>query len=283
MSRKLNMLLGAGAIVAGYVAYNIIPNLFYRRGFTRHEMDLLTIAAHRGGAGLGLENTLSGIENGIAAGADVIEIDVRLTNDEEVVVCHDRSIDRTTNGVGNIDELTLAEIPSFKVTDASGNPVSECMPTLADVLETVAGRCKLLIEIKHEEGKYAIERKVVELVHKYNACDSVAIQSFSDESLAEIHRLDPSIRLEKLLVFRLKGLPAIFDGGLSVFDYGKYSHVSSFNFYYRSVTRSMIETLHRHGKEVKIWTLAGPGDTPHLPVDGIITDRPDLWRENRRK
>ena len=137
--------------------------------------------------------------------------------------------------------------------------------------------------IKHEEGKYAIERKVVELVHKYNACGSVAIQSFSDESLAEIHRLDPSIRLEKLLVFRLKGLPAIFDGGLSVFDYGKYSHVSSFNFYYRSVTRSMIETLHRHGKEVKIWTLAGPGDTPHLPVDGIITDRPDLWRENRRK
>ena len=282
MSKKLNMLFGAGAIIAGYIAYNVVPNLFYRRGYTSHEMDLLTIAGHRGGAGLGRENTLSCIERGIEAGADVVEVDVHLTQDGEVVVCHDKSIDRTTNGMGNIADLTLAEVQSFHVVDDAGNPTPEFIPTLAEVLETVSGRCKLLIEIKHQTGRYEVERKVVETVHSFGASEWVSVQSFSDESLAEVHRIDPSIKLEKLLIFRVKGLPAIYDGGFASFDYEKYSYISSFNFYYRSVTRRMIETLHEHGKEVKIWTLVGPEDTPHLPVDGIITDRPDLWRKNRK-
>lgn len=278
MNKKLNMLLGVGAIAAGYVAYNVIPNLFYRRGYTRHEMDELTIIAHRGGAGLGAENTLSCIERGIEAGADVIEVDVHLTLDGEVVVCHDKNIDRTTNGMGNIASLALHELQEFYIVDQAGNPTPEHIPTLAEVIDTVAGRSKLLIEIKHESGRYDVERRVVEIVNRYNAQEWVSVQSFSDESLAEVHRLNSELRLEKLLIFRVKGIPAVFDGGFTAFDYDKYEHVSSFNFYYRSVTRSMIERLHKHGKEVKIWTLAGPEDTPHLPVDGIITDRPDLWR-----
>ena len=127
------------------------------------------------------------------------------------------------------------------------------------------------------------ERKVVEIIHDAGISDSVAVQSFSDESLDELHRLDGTLRLEKLVFFGVKGLPKIFDGGFSTFDYAKYTHVSSFNFYYRSLTRRMVDALHSHGKQVKIWTLAGPEDTPHLPVDGIITDRPDLWRSNRNK
>ncbi len=281
MNKKLNMLLGAGAIAAGYVAYNVIPNLFYRRGYTRHEMDELAIIAHRGGAGLGRENTLSCIEHGIEAGADVIEIDVHLTADGEVVVCHDKSIDRTTTGMGNIADLPLAEVQKFHIVDHAGNPTPEHIPTLAEVIEAVAGRCKLLIEVKHENGRYDVERKMVEVVHRYDAQNWVSVQSFSDESLAEVNRIDPVLRLEKLLIFRVKGVPAVFDGGFTAFDYEKYNYVSSFNFYYRSVTRNIIERLHEHGKQVKIWTLAGPEDTPHLPVDGIITDRPDLWRRNR--
>lgn len=283
MNKKLNILFGVGSIIAGYVAYNVIPNLFYRRGYTFHEMDMLSIIAHRGGAGLGEENTLLCIERGIEAGADVVEVDVHMTSDGEVVVCHDDSIDRTTNGMGRISDLTLEQVQSFRVVDNAGNPTSEHIPTLAEVVNAVAGKCKLLIEIKHEHGRYDIERKVVEIIYDAGISDSVAVQSFSDESLDELHRLDGTLRLEKLVFFGVKGLPKIFDGGFSTFDYAKYTHVSSFNFYYRSLTRRMVDALHSHGKQVKIWTLAGPEDTPHLPVDGIITDRPDLWRSNRNK
>ncbi len=97
-------------------------------------------------------------------------------------------------------------------------------------------------------------------------------ENFSDEALA------PELRLEKLLICRMRGLPMIFDGGFSAFDYDRYRHVSSFNFYANSVTRSIIDDMHAHGKEVKIWTLDSPASAPDLPVDGIITDRPDLWR-----
>lgn len=276
------MLFGAGAIMAGYVAYNVIPNLFYRRGYTNHEMDSLTIVAHRGGTGLGQENTLSCIEKGIEAGADMIEFDTRLTLDDEVAVCHDQAIDRTTTGMGNIADLTLAQIQSFKIIDKNGSDTAEHIPSLNEVIETISGRSRLLIEVKHKTGSYALERKIVEIIHRYDISDMVSIQSFSDESLAEIHRIDPVLKLEKLLIFRAKGLPAIFDRNFSNFDYEKYRHIASFNFYYRSITRGIIEKLHKHSKEVKIWTLSGPEDTPHLPVDGIITDRPDLWRTNRK-
>ncbi len=281
MSKKLNILLGAGAIVMGYIAYNIIPNLFYRRGYSNYEMDLLTIVAHRGGAGLGPENTLSCIEMGITDGAEMIEIDVRMTLDGELVACHDKSIDRTTNGMGKICDLTLKELQTFKVVDNSGNITPEHIPTLNEIIETIKGRCKLLVEIKHEAGRYDIERRLVEIIRHYDASQWVSVQSFSDESLAEVHRIDPSIRLEKLIIFRMKGLPVLFDRQFSTFDLRKYDHITSFNFYYRSVTRRLIEKLHSNGKKVKIWTLSGPEDTPHLPVDGIITDRPDLWRNNR--
>ncbi len=283
MNKKINILFGAGAIVAGYVAYNVIPNLFYRRGYTFHEMDMLSIIAHRGGAGLGVENTLSCIERGIAAGADAVEVDVHVTSDGEVVVCHDDSIDRTTNGMGRISDLTLEQVQSFRIVDSAGNPTAEHIPTLAEVVSAVAGKCKLLIEVKHEYGRYDIERKVVQIVHDAGISDNVAVQSFSDESLDELHRLDAALKLEKLVLFRNGGLTKIFGGKFPKFDYKKYAHVSSFNFYYRSLTRRMIDELHSHGKQVKIWTLSGPGDTPHLPVDGIITDRPDLWRANRKK
>ena len=226
MKTKL-IAIGSGIVILGYAAASIV--LFNRRGYTPDEIRRLTVVAHRGGAALEPENTLRPIDRGIACGADMIEIDIHQTADGAIVVCHDPTVDRTTDGSGTIADMTLDEIRALHITDADGRPTDLRIPTLDDVLEIT-------------------------------------------------HHLNPDIRLEKLLICKLRGMPYIFDGSLTRFDYNKYAHVASFNFFSPAVTRGMVDELHAHGKEVKIWTLDAPADAPHLPVDGIITDHPDLWK-----
>ena len=148
------------------------------------------------------------------------------------------------------------------------------------MLETrAAGNpCKLLIEIKRTRNIYqGIEELLLEKINSCNAKDWIIVQSFNDFALERIHQLDPSVRLEKLFFFKLPGLPVIMDWfHFTTFSYEKYHYISSFNMNYLWLTRSFLRDIHSHGKEVKVWTLEGT-DAPRLDVDGIITNRPDLW------
>lgn len=276
--KTLSIGLGSCLLIAGYVATCIIPNIFYRKNYSQAEIRRLTVVAHRGGAGLEPENTLRSVERGISEGADMVEIDIHQTADGHLVVCHDESVDRTTDGHGLIRDLTLDQIRSFHITDADGHATDLRIPTLAEVLDLVDGRVKMLVEIKRTADIYqGIEQQLVDEIHRRNAADWIVPQSFNDSVLETLHEIDPTLRLEKLWVCKLRGVPCGVDGTLSRFDFDKYSYVASFNFYYRSVTKALIDEIHRHGKEVKVWTVAGPADTPNLPVDGVITDYPDRW------
>ena len=278
MKTKL-IAIGSGIVILGYAAASIVPGLFNRRGYTPDEIRRLTVVAHRGGAALEPENTLRAIERGIACGADMIEIDIHQTADGAIVVCHDPTVDRTTDGSGTIADMTLDEIRALHITDADGRPTDLRIPTLDDVLALVDGRARLLVEIKRPKGVYeGIEQRMLDAFARHGAEDWVVVQSFNHDVLEITHHLNPDIRLEKLLICKLRGMPYIFDGSLTRFDYNKYAHVASFNFFSPAVTRGMVDELHAHGKEVKIWTLDAPADAPHLPVDGIITDHPDLWK-----
>ena len=95
----------------------------------------MRIIAHRGGAGLGKENTLSCISEGLKYNPSMIEIDVHLTSDCEVVVCHDPDIDRTTDSKGLISEMTLQEVKAAHIVDADGNAT----PVVADLAEDYDG------------------------------------------------------------------------------------------------------------------------------------------------
>lgn len=236
----------------------------------------LVIVAHRGGAGLGMENSLSCIDKGIEAGADMIEIDIHLTADNQVVVCHDRKVNRTTNGKGKIAKMTLAEIQQLHLLDSDGKPSDETMPTLEQVLELCKGRCGLLIEIKKKKGLYeGIEAIADSLVKQYGMQDQVVFQSFNDEVLFKLHELDPTLRLEKLLFYKNGG--HVFDGTFSAYFPEKYDFVASFNICRFFVTQRFIRKMHEAGKEVKVWTVDKPKKVP-TGVDGIITNRPDLFK-----
>ena len=260
-----------------YVLIMFKTYLFAPTGYDSLAHEDVEIIAHRGGAGMAPENSLSCFEKGIATGADIIEIDIRLTKDDVVVVCHDSDVKRTTDGKGKIEEMTFEEVRSFRILDLDGNPTDERIPTLDEVLDLVDGRCRMLIEIKPCKRYERISELLLKSIEEHNAASWVTAQSFSDNVLFALHALNPPFALEKLIVCKLPLLPLIIDNGLSRFNYQRYDFISSFNFNYSALPASVIEDVHAHGKKVKVWTLDSPEETPDLNVDGIITDRPDLW------
>lgn len=236
------------------------------------------IVAHRGGALIGNENTLSCFEKGIRTGADMIELDVHLTADGEVVVCHDPDLKRTTDTKGAIEEMTLKQFKAARALDReSGEVTDEALPTLAEVFELVGDRCGILLEIKKfHKGQYeGIERKCLDLIGQYGLHDKVVMQSFDDSVVETVHALDPTMRVEKLIFCRLPfGL--CFDGGIRRFSFKKYDYCTGINPMGRLTSKRFIRDAHAAGKEVKIWTINDPKDVKP-GVDGIITNRPDLF------
>ena len=170
----------------------------------------MRIIAHRGGAGLGNENTLSCISKGLSFGPSMVEIDVHLTSDCEVVVCHDPYIDRTTDGKGVIREMTLEEVKAAHIVDSSGNSTGESIPTLREVIEHIGGQAAILMEIKREDDTDdGLERFCLDIIYEYGIEKTVTVQSFNDIVLERFHAMDPSIRLEKLLFVRPFNMAAV--------------------------------------------------------------------------
>ncbi len=236
------------------------------------------VVAHRGGAALGAENTLSCMEAAIAAGAGALEVDVHLTKDGHIVVCHDATVDATTNGRGRISRMSLREVQALRVVDNAGRVTSDSIPTLEQVLQLAKGRCRVLVEVKRSSGA-GLEERLVELVEAHDASQWVSVQSFSDAVLRRLRALGAPFALEKLVVFKVPLLPLVFDGGLRFFSLKKYAYVSSFNFHKRCLPASLARRLQRVGKVVKVWTLRSPDEAPRASVDAVIVDNPTLWRE----
>lgn len=245
--------------------------------------DGIVITAHRGGAGYGPENSLSCIRRSLEAGVPSIEIDVQLSKDGHVVVCHDGKVNRTTNGKGHISQMTLEELRSLRLKDKDGNLYDEGLPLLNEVLELIDGKAHLLLEIKRDsDTPDDLEKAVVDELLRYNALEWTTVQSFSDKTLQKIHSLLPQVRLEKLAFCKILGLPLLFDGGFSCFSLDRYSYVESFNFFYGGVSKGFVDDLHAAGKRVRLWTINKPSKCPNLPIDGIISDYPDLMMTNFR-
>ena len=244
----------------------------------------VAVIAHRGGAALGNENSLSCLKNGMELGADMVEIDVHMSSDGELVVCHDATVDRTTDGHGAIESMTLDSLRTFRIVDSkTGKPTDEMLPTLGEVLALIAdGRsrgldCGLLLEVKRKKGQYeGIEEKILQQIADFEAHEWVIIQSFNDSVIENVHALDPTMPVEKLIVCRLPFGLAI-DGGVVRCNLEKYGYVSGIN--PKMVGKGFVRKCHEAGKTVRVWTVDSPKKAPKFPVDGIITNRPDLFVE----
>lgn len=222
------------------------------------------IIAHRGGALIGTENSISCLDQAISLGVDMVEIDVHMSADGKLVVCHDETIDRTTNGKGRIENMTLDSLRSFRLLDfKTGKPTEERLPTLGEVLALIHGRCGLLLEVKKKGGQYeGIEKLILQEIRDYEAQDWVVFQSFNDSVIETFHQLDPSIPVEKLVVWgRCK--------------FSKYSYVTKVNT--KFCTKAFVRKAHSHGIGVSVWTINKKSKAPKYHVDGIITNVPDQF------
>lgn len=241
------------------------------------------VIAHRGASGTAPENTLPAIDAALAAGADYIEIDVHLSLDRDVIVIHDATVDRTTDGKGRVNDLTSGYI---RTLDA-GSWFDEAfrgavVPTLGEVLDLVDGKAKLLIEIK-KRGKQneGIEDEVIRLIRTHDALDWCEVQSFNDRVLLTMHRKAPEIPLHKLIVFKYRFIPYVFDGRITRFSFEKYAFVKSINMHYRFFKPAFAEKIHGHDKQIFLWGCRD--EKPCIPLyprlwDGWITDYPLIGR-----
>lgn len=159
------------------------------------------IIAHRGDSAHCPENTLASFAAALELGAELVECDVQLTRDGQVVVIHDGTVDRTTDGAGAVRSLTLAEVRAL----SAGYPArfgdrfaGERVSTLAEVLAFVRERARLLIEIKPdsvgEDEEEGIEARAVAEVLRAGMREDVAFLSFSRKALLRCRRLAPEIR-----------------------------------------------------------------------------------------
>ena len=222
------------------------------------------VFAHRGGAALAPENTLDAFDNGLALGADGIELDVRLSRDRVVVVHHDATLDRTTTLRGplaarNTDELAAARVPTLRTV----------------LLRYPAAR--VIIEIK--ERSVAIAHAVIEEIRAVGAIDRACIGSFSRTPLREVRRIEPAIATSaareevRWALYRSWCRWPVMETAYAGYQIPEIAGST------RVVSPRFIADAHRAGLGVQVWTVNRENDAEKLirwGADALITDRPDL-------
>jgi len=239
------------------------------------------IIAHRGAAAMAPENTLASFRKALAFQPDYIEFDIHQTKDSVLVVIHDESIDRTSDGQGEISQLRFAELRKYDFGSWYNRSfANEKIPTLDEVLSLINGQSKALIELKGDKGIYpTICDSLVKILHRHKGSAWCAVHSFNDYFLKRVHELDPSLELQKLVFTKLPFIPVYIDNGLRFGSLEKYSSFcSAISFQRFFINGCLVSRMHEMGFKVNVWTVDDRAKIKALfemGVDGVITDYPD--------
>jgi glycerophosphoryl diester phosphodiesterase len=219
------------------------------------------IISHAACGGHAPENTLAGIRKAIELGAEGIEIDVQASDDGVPILMHDLTVDRTTNGSGEVAALSL---PELRALDAGGEPV----PTLAEVLDLTKGKVLLIMEIKQP----GIEQHIAHIIHEKQALDDVMAWSFYPAALEGMRAAEPQIPCallvagESMAIWEKMRSLAVKLGvqGVSVFA--------------PAIDELIAEDCRRRGLALYTWTPDSEAEIERLlrlGVDGVCSNYPD--------
>lgn len=254
--------------------------------------------AHQGGAREGPSSTMAAMRRAVAAGADALELDVHASADGELVVCHDPSVDRTTNGTGPIAALTLAELRRLdnaywwvpgEVVDHEAPPGAYAhrgeapadpafgVATLREVLEAFPG-VYLNLDVKQTAPAVApYEEALARLLAEFGRTDDVIVASFDDRATDAFSRHAPEVHTSAGALATAEFWRAVQAGEPAP----PARHVAlQVPPAFESVTvvdRRFVERAHEAGLAVHVWTVDEPdemGRLVDLGVDGVMTDRP---------
>jgi glycerophosphoryl diester phosphodiesterase len=248
------------------------------------ELSRPLVVAHRGSSLAYPENTLAAFEAAIAAGADMIELDARLSADGVAVVSHDADVAGTTDGTGPINELTLDQIRRLdagrgRADRATSQGRRHGIPTLREALELAAGRIQVDIEVKNLPGEpdfdspdEACAIEVMRVIDDLRLRDSVLVSSFNWLSIERVRELAPDVRTGFLTH------PAIDPrAALAYARQTGHTFVLPHAYALVDVGEGFVEQAHADGVRVGTWTVDVPDDIAQLfawGVDAVVTNDP---------
>jgi len=224
------------------------------------------IIAHRGASAHAPENTIAAFQLALEQGADGIELDVMLSKDGHLVVIHDNTVDRTTDGKGAVRDMTLEELKSL---DAGGG---QRIPTLEEVLELFGGRFIINIELSNYVSIFnKLPIEAAKMVKNHQLGKSVIMSSFNPFNLPRFHAILPEVDLG-LLTDPNKAKKWVW----RLFNY------DALHPHFSDVDQVLVAALHRRNRKVNVWTVDDPQEIRRLAaleVDSIITNDPVAARE----
>src|SRR5215207_6940738 len=232
------------------------------------------IFAHRGASAYAPENTIAAFELALTQQADAIELDVKLSADGQVVVIHDPTVDRTTNGQGRVKDLSLTELRTFDAGSSFSEKFhGEKIPTLVEVFEVVGKRTFINVELtNYNTPRDHLVETVCMLVKKHQLQKRILFLSFLGSNLSKARSFLPDVPRGLLALNGLLGAWARSFG----FVFGKYQALHP---YLKDMTQQEALRVHRLNRRVHVWTVNDEQDMRRLfdwGVDGIFTDDAEL-------
>jgi len=231
--------------------------------------------AHRGGASIHPENTARAFEHAVSLGYTHLETDVHVTADGVAVAFHDHSLDRLTDRTGEIGEKKWAEVSMARL--AGGHPICRLDELLASFPETYFN-----LDPKHDSAV----NPLVDVLERAGAAQRVCVSSFSARRTRRVKRKVGDLLCTGAGPAEVAGALA---RGWRLPTFGQRADVLQVPVEYgriKVVTKSFIETAHRGGQHVHVWTIDKPDEMERLldlGVDGIMTDEPEVLRDVYRK
>lgn len=243
-------------------------------------MSNCNVIAHRGANLVAPQNTIEAFRKAIEIGCDGFETDIHLTKDGIPVVCHNFTIDETSNGVGAIKDMTLEELRQYDFGSYKGEEFKDVkIPTLNEFLEVSAemgDKMKVLdIELKSEhfgEAGTELAEKTIDAVKNHGLFDKLLISSFDPAILVVCKKVDKNCKTgilyspNHMIALKIAPRPVSFAREIGA---------DALHPFHMLVTRLYVERAHRAGLQVNPWTVNKDTTVKHLinlGVDGIITD-----------
>jgi glycerophosphoryl diester phosphodiesterase len=227
-----------------------------------HDEGRPLLGGHRGNPAEHPENTIRSFRSAIAAGCDLIECDVHLSSDGRLVVIHDHTLDRTTNGKGLVHDHTAAELRRL---DAGRG---EHVPLLQEVVELALGKVGLVIEIKQVPIPYpGLEEKLVAMLRQLGAVQECAVVSFYHRSIRQLREMEPKLQLGILEGARpLDPARMLRESGADVYSP-----------HWGAMDTQLVKEIHNAGGAVGVWPVDDEMAVAWCKLcrpDSIFTNRP---------
>lgn len=248
------------------------------------------VIAHQGGEELWPSNTMFAYQRAVDLGVDMLEMDLHVTADGALVLMHDETVDRTTNGTGRLEEMTLAEVKAldagyyWTADDGQSYPFRGqgiTVATLEEVFQTFP-EMPMTIEIKLVENVPVVE-PFCQMIRQYGMQEKVLTASFHQDALDQFRAACPEVSTSatqneviNFFVRHALGLAASFSPAAEAVQ------VPETRSGIHILTPGFVEDAHSRGMDVHVWTVNEAEDMQRmidLGVDGIITDRPDILLE----